>query len=479
MDIGKYFAIFRRGWAWLLAAVIVGGVIGVGFTLTQPKIYRAKTTVYLSVSSAKSSGELSQGSNYTREVAQTFAKMAKMHITLDPVVKELNLDMTPKQLSKSVSAVAAKQTQLIDISVDSAEPKQAADIANAIGRQMEKTVRDNSPGNTVTVTVTEPAIVPKFAVSPSTKMNVILSVAGALGLTVLYLVLRELLDTRIRDEERLRSIVDVPILASVPFDNEASSQALVSSQARNARAEAFRQLRTNLQYIDYSGGLRSLVVTSANSAEGKTSTSINLAESTTALGVTVLLIDADLRRPRVHEALGIEGSVGLSTVLAGLADVNDVIQQFGSKGMYVLPAGQIPPNPSELLGSQMMAHLLNEMTEIFDLIILDAAPTLPVTDPTVLSMLADGAVVVVNAKKTTQPQVEQMMSTLMSAGVRVLGTVLNQATAKKSNYYVADADPGADASKRKWNKKGKPTDPATGQNSAALARFGSNKSDQR
>lgn len=479
MDVGKYFAIFRRGWAWLLTAIIIGGVIGVGFTLTQPKVYRAKTTVYLSVSNAKSSGELSQGSNYTREVAQTFAKMATMHITLDPVVKELNLNMTAKQLSKSVTAVAAKQTQLIDISVDSSEPKQAANIANAIGRQMDKTVRENSPGDTVTVTVTEPASVPTFAVSPSTKLNVILSVAAALGLTVLYLVLRELLDTRIRDEDKLRAVVDAPILASVPFDSDAANQPLVSSQARNARAEAFRQLRTNLQYIDYSGGLRSLVVTSANSSEGKTSTSINLAESTTALGVTVLLIDADLRRPRVHEALGLEGSVGLSTVLAGLADVNDVIQQFGTKGLYVLPAGQVPPNPSELLGSQMMAHLLNEMTEIFDLIILDAAPTLPVTDPTVLSMLADGAVVVVNAKRTTQPQVEQMMSTLTGAGVRVLGTVLNEASAKKSNYYVADSGPGADASKRKWSKKGQPSDPATGQNSPALARFGGNKPSSR
>lgn len=453
MEAGRYINILRRGWLVLVIALIVGLLAGFGITSLQEPQYRAKTTVYLSVANAETTSELNQGGNYASTAAKTYAKIAGSPIVLGKVKSSLGLDASPEAIGKWVTTDVELNTQLITIAVVNGDPKVAADVANSIAEQLTKTVSELSPTNEkntemLKVTVTAPAVTPQFPFAPSLKLGMALAGIAALGLAVVFIVLRDILDTRIRNEEVLASVLKLPILASVPDDPEGNKSGTVLDGGKTARSESFRQLRTNLQYIDYSGGLRSLVVTSPNTGEGKTTTAIHLAETTTALGVTVLLIDADLRRPRIHEALGIEGSVGLSTVLAGLADPREVVQQFGPSGMYVLPAGHVPPNPSELLGSQSMAQLLNELCDIFDLVILDAAPVLPVTDPTVLSMLTDGAVLVVNAKKTTRASLERTANTLKSAGVTLLGTVLNMAPGKSSAYY--EAPRAGDDSTKRW-----------------------------
>lgn len=435
-----------------VAGLILGGVAA----LVQPAQYRSTTTVMLEVPSVGGTNELNSVGNYVNSVVKTYARVASSPIVTSKVKQELSLTESPEAIAKWISTDVELNTRLITISVSHHDPKTARDVAQSTANNLESTVQDVAPKQngvaSLTVTNTQPAVTPLGAYAPSVPMHMMAGFAVALGLCVLFLVLRELLDTRIRDEEVLSETVDLPILAAVPDDPEGAGKPLAIA-GKSARSEAFRQLRTNLQYIDYTGGLRSLVITSPNSSEGKTSTAVNLAEATTALGVSVLLVDADLRRPRVHEQLGIEGAVGLSTVLAGLADPREVVQQYGTKGMYVLPAGHVPPNPSELLGSQSMAHLLNELCDIFDLVILDAAPVIPVTDPTVLSMLTDGAVVVANAKKTTRHALERTVHTLSGAGVTLLGTVLNQAPHKASAYYDAIPTAGADDSVKRWAQR--------------------------
>ena len=258
--------------------------------------------------------------------------------------------------------------------------------------------------------------------------------AGAAGA-----VLREVLDTTIKNSEALQALTASPVLAAVPFDSTAKDGSLlVTDGGHSGRAEALRQLRTNLQYVDIDRPVKTLVVTSAVSGEGKSSTSCGLAVLFAEAGQRVLIIDADLRRPRIAQYLGLEGGVGLTTVLVGKATVDDVVQRYGTD-LWVLPSGFLPPNPSELLGSRHMADLLDELGATFDMIIIDCPPLLPVTDAAVVAARADGALLMSRARKTTSAQVTMAARALKSVDARLLGCVLNMVPAKGPDaYYYYD-----------------------------------------
>ena len=187
-----------------------------------------------------------------------------------------------------------------------------------------------------------------------------------------------MLDTKIRNDDDLRSITASPVLGSIAFDETVPSHPIViADEPHSAPAEAVRRLRTNLQFVGAASESKSLVITSSVPGEGKTTTSINLAVALADAGNRVVLVDADLRRPSVAEYMGLEGAAGLTTVLIGRAGVADVIQPWRSSGLDVLPSGQVPPNPSELLGSSAMRVLLEQLSESYDVVLLDSPPLLP------------------------------------------------------------------------------------------------------
>jgi len=181
------------------------------------------------------------------------------------------------------------------------------------------------------------------------------------------------------------------------------------------------------------------VVSSSIPGEGKSTIAINLAVSLADTGARVILVDADLRRPSIAEYIGIEGNVGLTTVLIGRADVEDVVQPLGTSTLDILPAGQIPPNPSELLGSPAMAGLLDRLVTIYDMVLLDSPPLLPVTDAVVLSKMAGGVLVVVGADRIHRPQLQESLGSLQTAGAHVLGIVMNKIDRRVAGTYSYDS----------------------------------------
>jgi capsular exopolysaccharide synthesis family protein len=194
-------------------------------------------------------------------------------------------------------------------------------------------------------------------------------------------------------------------------------------------------LRTNLQFIDIGNRSKSIVISSSIPGEGKSTIAINLAVSLADAGARVVLVDADLRRPSIAEYLGIEGGVGLTTVLIGRAEVEDVVQPLGRTTLDLLPAGQIPPNPSELLGSTAMADLLERLSASYDMVLLDSAPLLPVTDAVVLSNLAGGALVIVGVDRIHRPQLQQSLESLETAGAHLFGVVMNKVARREAAAY--------------------------------------------
>jgi capsular exopolysaccharide synthesis family protein len=244
-------------------------------------------------------------------------------------------------------------------------------------------------------------------------------------------VLLETLDTRIKSIEALAKYFDQTLLGVIGYDPEAPKKPLIlQNSPQSKRAESFRQVRTNLQFVDIDHRPKSIVVTSSIPREGKSTTAINLAITIAQTGQPVFLIEGDLRRPKIAEYLAIEGNAGLTDVLVGRATIDEVMQPWGTTGnLWVLPAGPLPPNPSELLGSQSMADLVHHLERRATLII-DAPPLLPVTDAAVLSQLAGGAIIIIATGKARREQLRTAVNSVEGVGGKILGLVMNMAPAK-------------------------------------------------
>jgi capsular exopolysaccharide synthesis family protein len=178
--------------------------------------------------------------------------------------------------------------------------------------------------------------------------------------------------------------------------------------------------------------------------EGKSTVAVNLAVALAETGSRVLLVDADLRRPSVARVLGIEGAAGLTTVLLGQADIDDVVQPWGTSGLHVLPSGALPPNPTELLGSLPMRRLLEQARARYDHVVVDSAPLLPVADSAVLAGLVDGTLLLANATKVRRHQLAESLQNLARVEAPVLGVVLNQVVRNDRTYgYYSAEEPTA------------------------------------
>jgi capsular exopolysaccharide synthesis family protein len=224
---------------------------------------------------------------------------------------------------------------------------------------------------------------------------------------------------------------------------------VVAEAPHSSHAESFRQLRTSLQFLDVgarAGGpseaRRLLSVTSSLAGEGKTTVAVNLAVALAETSARVLLVDADLRRPSVATRLGVEGAVGLTTVLVGQAEVSDVVQPWGGTGLDVLTSGELPPNPGELLGSPAMRSLLARLRAEYDFVIVDTAPLLPVADGAIVASLVDGTLLLANVAKVRRYQLAESLGSLARVEASLLGVVLNRVARDVRSYGYA-ADDGA------------------------------------
>lgn len=209
------------------------------------------------------------------------------------------------------------------------------------------------------------------------------------------------------------------------------------------RAEAYVTIRTNLRYVDVDHPPRTVVVTSSVPGEGKTTTACNLAIAVAQAGSRVLLIEGDLRRPKVAEYLGVDGSIGLTDVLIGQIQFDDAVIHW-RRGLECdfLASGAIPPNPSELLGSHQMAELLQELAGRYDSVIIDAPPLLPVSDAAILAAVTDGALLVVRHGETRHEQVQHATQALRQVDARILGTILNFAPSRRGREEGYDSGYG-------------------------------------
>lgn len=441
MELRDYITVLRKGWVLIVILALVGVGVAAAFSLLKKPDYSASAQVFVSTQSSGTVSDLAQGSTFTQQRVKTYADLVKTPIVLLPVASSLHLKTTSDDLSKLVTADAPLDTSLISITVTSTDPVEAANIANATSQSLTNVVQQiESTGATkepqVKLTRVTEAQVPNAPVSPNVPLNIALGLLVGLALGIGLAVLRQALDTRVRNEQDVEQIDSAPIVGGIAFDPKAAQRPLiVHADPRSPRAESFRTLRTNLQYLDLEDRARTFVVTSSVQSEGKSTTTANLAIALDTAGSRVLVIDADLRRPKLAEYLGLEGAVGLTDLLIGRAELKDVVQRWGRGGLYVLPAGHIPPNPSELLGSRTMASLIETLEKQFDYVLFDAPPLLPVTDAAILARKSSGAIVVVAAGQTHKSQLAGAVSALQNVGATVSGFVMTMMPTSGPDAY--------------------------------------------
>ena len=433
MEFKNVVRILHRSWILILVCTLfaVAGAATYSFTTTPQ--YVASTQLYVSVQTGEASGaaDLLQGTSFVRQAVASYVLVVGSPVVLNDVIDELGLDVTAAQLAPAIVVDTEVNTAVIDIAVTDSDPEAAAEIANSVGENFSRIVVEEleKPAgiavSPVQIATIGPALAPTKPTSPNIPLNIGLGLIVGLGLGVGLAILRNLLDTRVRDLEDIADVTDAPILGGISIDSQSKSRPLVAQDVNNPRAESFRSLRTNLQYVSVENGPRSFVVTSSIPGEGKSTTSANLAITLAANGARVALIDGDLRLSSLADYMGIEGGAGLTDVLIGRVGLDDVLQKWGRDELYVLASGGVPPNPSELLGSASMQRLLSTLTERFDIVLIDAPPILSVTDAAVLAKQSGGALMVVGAGRTKRSELAAAVSALARVDVRIVGIVAN------------------------------------------------------
>jgi capsular exopolysaccharide synthesis family protein len=226
----------------------------------------------------------------------------------------------------------------------------------------------------------------------------------------------------------------VPALGVIPYDKRTPKVPVAfRGDPHSARSEAYRQLRTNMQFVDVDNPPRIVAITSGVSGEGKSVTAINLAVALAETGARVCLVGADLRKPSLAESLGLVADVGLTTVLIGKAPIESVLQEAG-RNLTVMTSGPVPPNPSELLISAHARKVMKDIASRVDITIIDSAPLLPVTDGAEIAALADATLIVARSGKTTRDQASRSVEALAKVGVRPVGVILNMVTRARGGY---------------------------------------------
>lgn len=242
------------------------------------------------------------------------------------------------------------------------------------------------------------------------------------------------LDDSIRTQNDIaQSGGSLPVLAAVPIDPPIDNLPVSISQPDDPAIETYRTLRTNVQFMGLDRSLKVIEVTSGGPGEGKTTTATNLAVVLAKAGNRVVLVDADLRRPRIHEVFALPNTRGLTDILLG--DPAEGIAKQVLDNLSVITSGAIPPNPSEMLSGQRMDAMLHDLQRRFDYVILDTAPVLPVTDAVAMSQLVDGVLLVIQAGRTSRPNLTQTLASLRQVAAPLLGYVLNRARMSRSGRY--------------------------------------------
>lgn len=478
----------QRLWLIIIsAAVTLAVAVAVSFVQTPLFEAEANLLITESnSSSAALDAALAGFSTQPERGLQTQVRMLKMRPAFERTIRRLDLRMHPDTLQRRTEISGEGQTNVITVRVRDEDPERAARIANVIAEEYSLWVREfsrariraaaeqveqqlaevraelvESVGATTNpsqrdrvaleiagqdyaglseqlrqlrireemevgpVQVVNTAAVPEEPVSPRPLRNGVLALVVGLVFGVGAAFAIEALDTTVKTPEQSAELTGVPVLGVIPAQRiEPGSSIVLDETASNPVAEAIRNIRHSLDFVNFDGRIRTMLVTSAAPGEGKSTVATNLAVGLARTGRKVALVSVDFHRPKSATYLGLSEALGLSHVLTGQYGLEVCLQEVGEDGLLVLASGKVPPNPSELLGSDRMGELLEQLRGRVDWVILDGPPVLAVADTTAVTKWVDGTMLVVRANKTHRDALQRAVGMLNGVGAKLFGAVL-------------------------------------------------------
>jgi succinoglycan biosynthesis transport protein ExoP len=487
-------------WSWLIALVaVVAGAAAYIVSKRMTPYYQSQTTVLVNEAPATQTTDYSS-LMMSQQLTSTYSELMGKDTVLAEVQKQLGLTMTLEKLKNMITVAPVRDTQLIQITVETNNAQLSADIANSIASvfagqiqdiqgarfaqskaslegqlkdieaqiasyqaqaeaattadekesletkvtqyreiysnllQSYESVRLSEAQSVSSVVQVETAMAATKPIRPKTMQNTLLAMVAGVLLAAGGVVAKEATDDTIKSPEEIGRKFGLPILGVINHHN-GDEDPITLREPKSPTAEAYRTLRTNISYASVDKPLRTLMVTSPEPGEGKTTTLSNLAVAFAQNGMQVIVADCDLRHPRTHIAFRLNNRKGMSTLFAQNSYVLDgSCQPSGVENLSVVTTGNLPPNPAELLGSKKMHAILKTMVEHADVVLLDTPPTLAVADPAVLAPAMDGVLLVVRPGKTRASALKHTIEQMKQVGAKVIGIVLNDVSTHRTTY---------------------------------------------
>lgn len=304
--------------------------------------------------------------------------------------------------------------------------------------QKHEEARIQEAMNVGNVRIVEEAVLPEKPVKPKKLQNMLVALVVGLMAGIGVAMFLEYLDDSIQTTDDAEDAVQLTTLGIIPWvRSQESAQLVALTDPRSPASEAYRTLRTNIKFLSADSPLRTLTITSAGPEEGKSTTIANLAVSFAQSGKKVLVVDTDMRKPTIHSVFGLPNTDGVSSVLTGERTLDECLRHTGQEGLLVLTCGPLPPNPAELLESQRMLNLIEELKGRFDLVLFDAPPIIAVTDASILASRVDGLLLLLGINKVTRKAARHALQLLGRAKVKVWGSVVRGVRPDNDGYYYS------------------------------------------
>lgn len=432
IDLKQIFEILmKRMWIIVAIVIVTTTTAAVSSYFFMDKVYEASSR--LVISTKADSGNMQNDVALFQRLSKTYSEIAKSRTISKNVISRMGLNLSPGQFASKVTVSSVRDTEVIEIRVQDNNPQLAARIADELSDVfMEKIVVLLNIDN---IQVLDRASVPDSPIAPRSALNVAIAlVLGAmLGVGVAFLL--EYLDNTMKTQGDVERHLALPILATIPqLDGKDDNISLVTyREPKSPISEAYRMLRTNIQFANFDKALKTIVITSSGPGEGKSTSISNLAITMVGMGHKVLLVDADLRKPMIHKVFNLDNDCGLTNVLMGNR-LEEKVKGITGLNLDILTCGPIPPNPSELLGSQKMKEFLNECKKDYDVVLIDAPPIGIVTDGAILASICDGTIFTVGSGQAQIEQAKKAKEMLDKVGSKTIGVVLNKLKVTKRNY---------------------------------------------
>jgi len=446
VTIVDFVRLMRRHWALLLVTGLIGVLTAGAYVLTRPVIYVAASTGMVVAGDSQSTGGALSGSQVAEQRATAYLTLLGTRSVADRTATELEAVRNPEAAQGSATGQLIPNTSFIRITATGTTAKNAQDLANATlnavatealtvetysqaqGRQLTRNEMEKL--TSVYLLPYEPALVPSSPQRTNLLLNLLMGLGAGLVLGAVIAFVRHQFDVRVRSQPDVEETTGGAVLGIVPETKDLKRQRTAGAIGTMGHAgESLRQLRTNLRFVNVDEPPKAVVITSPSPGEGKSMIATNLAQVIAKSGRDVVLLDCDLRKPMQAQAFGVDAQIGLTQVLAGDVFVRDALVDTDVRRLRLLPAGRIPPNPSELLGSRRMQEVIDELArDAF--VVIDAPPMLVVTDAGLLAVASDGVILIGVVGKTTKGELALCAKQLDQLGASLLGTVLNKAPRK-------------------------------------------------